>query len=77
MAAVTVPASARRSLLGDLLRSRAARQVLSVLLAVIGRNILAIAGLVMADVGAFSANPVAGWLVTGGSLLVLDLKLRG
>lgn len=77
MAAVTVPASAKRSLLGDLLRSTALRQVLGVLAAVIGRNLLVIAGLGAMDAGSWAANPVAGWIVTGGSLLILDFKLRG
>jgi hypothetical protein len=67
----------RRSLLGELLRSKAARNVLAALVTVVGRNFLVMAGLAAMDAGAFSASPVAGWLVTGGSLLVLDFKLRG
>lgn len=76
MATAAVP-RARRSLLGELLRSKAAAAVLATLVTVVGRNFLVMAGLAAMDAGAFSANPVAGWLVTGGSLLVLDFKLRG
>jgi hypothetical protein len=66
-----------RSLLGDVLRSSATQKLLAVLVTAVGRNFLVLAGLAAMCAGAWTANPVAGWLVTGGSLLVLDFKLRG
>jgi hypothetical protein len=66
-----------RSLLGDVLRSQATQRLLAVLVTAIGRNFLVLAGLAAMCAGAWTASAVAGWLVTGGALLVLDLKLRG
>lgn len=36
---------------------------------------LTIAGLGCIDTGVFTANPVAGWIVTGLSLLVLEYRI--
>jgi hypothetical protein len=38
-------------------------------------NALTVAGLASIDMGAFYAHPVAGFMVTGVSLLVLDWKV--
>lgn len=47
----------------------------------IGRRLsgsaLTAAGLGCIDVGAFQAHPIAGWVVTGATVLVLDWKLDG
>ncbi|WP_280688385.1 MULTISPECIES: hypothetical protein [unclassified Kitasatospora] len=40
-------------------------------------SFLTIAGLGCFDVGAFTANTIAGWFVTGASVLLLDWKLEG
>lgn len=42
----------------------------------LGGSLLTAAGLGLVDVGAFEANPVAGWVVTGLSVLLLDWKLE-
>lgn len=39
-------------------------------------SVLTIAGLACFDVGAFEAHPIAGWVVTGVTVLVLDWKLE-
>lgn len=74
MATLSVPS---RSLVGDVLNSKALAQVLAVLVTVIGRNILVLVALAAMTIGAWTANPVAGWMVSGASLLILDFKLRG
>lgn len=38
-------------------------------------SLLTAAGLACIDVGAFEANTVAGWIVTGVTVLLLDWKL--
>jgi hypothetical protein len=40
-------------------------------------SILSIAGLGCIDTGVFQANTVAGWIVTGLSLLVLEYRVDG
>lgn len=39
-------------------------------------SLLTVAGLGCIDVGAFEAHPIAGWMVTGVSVLLLDWKLE-
>lgn len=39
-------------------------------------NLLTVAGLGCVDVGVFEANTVAGWIVTGVTVLLLDWKLE-
>jgi hypothetical protein len=39
-------------------------------------SLLTAAGLACFDVGAFEANTIAGWVVTGVTVLVLDWKLE-
>jgi hypothetical protein len=38
-------------------------------------SLLTVAGLGCIDVGAFEAHPIAGWIVTGLSVLILDWKI--
>lgn len=40
-------------------------------------SVLTIAGLGCIDTGVFTANTVAGWIVTGLSLLVLEFRIDG
>jgi hypothetical protein len=40
-------------------------------------HVIAVAALTSVDIGAFHAGPVWGWVVTGVSLLALDLELTG
>ena len=78
MAAVTVPS--RGSLLGSLggrlksLRARAAGLVRPVRapLANLASMPLHVAGLACMDVSAFAGSPIAGWAVTGLSLIWLE-----
>lgn len=39
-------------------------------------SVLTIAGLASVDVGAFEAQHIAGWIVTGASILLLDWVLE-
>ena len=39
-------------------------------------SVLTVAGLGCVDVGVFEANTVAGWIVTGVTVLLLDWKLE-
>jgi hypothetical protein len=83
LAAVSAP-SARRSLLGKSLSAAAARRRtpgkpnrLAVLAAKAREHVLTAAALASMDFGAFHAGPVAGWIVTGVSLLALDFAVTG
>lgn len=38
-------------------------------------SLLTVAGLGCIDVGAFDAHPIAGWITTGVTVLLLDWKL--
>jgi hypothetical protein len=40
-------------------------------------SLLTAAGLGCIDVGAFEAHPIAGWVVTGVTVLALDFKIQG
>ena len=81
MAAVT--AAPGRSLLGKLATLRAPRpgrrsRALAVKVAAAARDhVTTFAALAVIDLGAFEASPVAGWVVTGVSLLVAEFKVRG
>jgi hypothetical protein len=59
------------------LNSKALAVVISTVLTVLGRNLLVLVALAAFCIGAWTSNPVAGWMVTGASLLILDFKLRG
>ena len=45
--------------------------------AVARQHVVTAAALASVDVGAFHAGPVAGWVVTGLSLLALDFAVTG
>lgn len=83
MTTATLP-RARRSLIGKLGASVAARARakgkpgrLSAALAVAREHVVTFAALASVDIGAFHAGQVAGWIVTGVSLAVLDFAVRG
>lgn len=83
MATLSAPA-ARRSLLGKAVSAAAARRRTSgkpnrlAALAVQARqHLMTAAALAAMDFGAFHAGPVAGWVVTGVSLLALDFAVTG
>ena len=83
LAAVSAP-SARRSLLGKAVSAAAARRRASgrpnrlAAAAVVARqHLMTAAALAAMDFGAFHAGPVAGWVVTGVSLLALDFAVTG
>lgn len=40
-------------------------------------SVLTAAGLACIDVGCFEGNTIAGWIVTGATVLLLDWKLEG
>ena len=74
----------RRSLLGTALsaaqarvRSRGRSARLAHAAAVARQHVVTAAALASVDVGAFHAGPVAGWVVTGISLLALDFAVTG
>lgn len=73
----------RRSLLGKLAAAAAARGTrarsarLTAALAVARQHVVTVAALASVDVGAFHGGQVAGWVVTGVSLLVADFAIRG
>lgn len=79
MAAVIgdIPAARRPGIPGSvrLLANRAATHLRSTAERLSG-SLLTGAGLACIDVGAFEAHPVAGWIVTGLSVLLLDWKLE-
>jgi hypothetical protein len=74
----------RRSLLGKIGSAVAARARakgkggrLAAALAVAREHVVTAAALTAVDIGAFHGCPVAGWVVTGVSLLALDFAVRG
>lgn len=84
MAAVT--ARPRRSLLGTALGAVQARAAarrpgkpsrLAAVAAKARQHMVTAAALASVDVGAFHGGPVAGWVVTGLSLLALDFAVTG
>ncbi len=71
-----------RSLLGKAsaalqARKRARGGRAAALLAAVREHVVTAAALVSVDVGAFHGGQVAGWVVTGVSLLALDFAVRG
>lgn len=85
MTAVTVPGRARRSLIGMCVSAVAARRSritrrpskAAQVAAVARQHVVTVAALASVDVGAFHAGPVAGWIVTGVSLFLLDFAVTG
>ena len=80
MAAVTV--GRPRSLLAKASaavssRRRAKPGRLTAVLAVAREHVVTFAALGSVDFGAFHAGPIAGWVVTGVSLLAADFAVRG
>lgn len=76
--------SARRSLAGKSLAAVSARRRprtgpsrLAALAVKAREHVLTAAALASMDFGAFHAGPVAGWVVTGVSLLALDFAVTG
>lgn len=73
----------RRSLLGKLGAALAARggrgrsAKLAAALTLARQHVVTVAALASVDVGAFHGGQVAGWVVTGVSLLVADFAIRG
>lgn len=81
MAAVAV-APGRRSLLGKVsaalsTRKRTRPGRLAAVAAKAREHVVTVAALVSVDIGAFHGCQVAGWVVTGLSLLALDFAVRG
>ena len=83
-AATLQGAGGRRSFAGKLGSALAARargkgkpSKLAAAFAVARQHIVTAAALASVDVGAFHAGPVAGWVVTGVSLLALDFAVTG
>lgn len=82
MAAVTLPR--RRSLLGKVAAAIAARSStrarsgrVAAVAALAREHVVTVAALASIDLGAFRATSVAGWIVTGVSLLAADFAVRG
>ncbi len=83
VAVATAPRS-RRSLLGMAVAAVAARAKrrgrggrLAALAATARQHVVTFAALASVDVGAFHGGQVAGWIVTGVSLLALDFAVTG
>jgi hypothetical protein len=84
MATAAMP-GVRRSLLGKVTSAVSARKAarpgrpgrLAAAAAVARQHMVTFAALASVDTGAFEASPVAGWIVTGLSLLALDFAVRG
>lgn len=77
-----VPAARPRSLFGKASAAVASRKRskparLAVVLAVAREHVVTFAALASVDIGAFHGGQVAGWIVTGVSLLALDFAVRG
>lgn len=78
---------ARRSLLAKVASALAARKRgrarpgapgrLAALAALARQHVVTVAALASVDTGAFHGGLVAGWVVTGVSLLVADFAVRG
>lgn len=81
MATVTAPA--RRSLIGAAVgaflrrRDGAARRKLAAAVAIARQHVVTFAALATVDFGAFHGGQVAGWVVTGVSMLVADFAVTG
>lgn len=74
----------RRSLLGmavgavqGLVRDRVRSERLAQLAAKAREHVVTVAALASVDIGAFHGGQVAGWVVTGLSLLALDFAVTG
>ena len=81
MAAVTAAPSGR-SLLGKLSGTLAGRRKarpgrVAAVVAKAREHVVTFAALASVDTGAFHGGQVAGWVVTGVSLLALDFAVRG
>jgi hypothetical protein len=83
VATAAVP-RARRSLLGKAVAAVGARAKrpgragrLAAVVALAREHVMTAAALASMDFGAFHAGPVAGWVVTGMSLLALDFAVTG
>ena len=82
MAAVTAPGM-RRSVLGKVTAVLSARRKtgkpgrLTAVLAQAREHVVTVAALASVDIGAFHGGQIAGWVVTGVSLLALDFAVRG
>lgn len=77
-----VAAGARRPLLSKAAGAVAARRKapgrqLGAALAAAREHVVTVAALSSIDFGVFRASSVAGWIVCGVSLLVLDFAIRG
>lgn len=83
MATVAVTSSTSTRGTWNSARSRAAaaltrvRRSAQVTVGRLAPSVLSIAGLACIDVGVFDANTVAGWIVTGLSLLALEYRIDG
>jgi hypothetical protein len=72
-----IPASRRARIPGAVvLLARRAADHAKATAARLSGSVLTAAGLGCIDTGAFTANTVVGWIVTGLSVLVLDWKLE-
>lgn len=83
MTAATMP-SGRQSLIGKLgtaLRERAKASgkpgKLAAAIATARKHVITAAALASVDIGAFHGGEIAGWIVTGISLLALDFEITG
>lgn len=83
MTTATLP-GARRSLAGKIASGLAARarakgraSKAAAVIALARQHIVTAAALASVDVGAFHGGPIAGWVVTGVSLLALDFAVTG
>lgn len=83
MATTALP-GARRSLAGKIMSVVSARKrrpgaqgKLAAAAKVAREHVVTFAALTSVDFGVFKASGVAGWIVTGVSLLVLDFAVRG
>lgn len=77
-----VAAAPRRSLLGKVTavlpaRKRVKTGRLAAVLAKAREHVVTAAALASVDIGAFHGGQIAGWVVTGVSLLALDFAVRG
>ena len=85
MVTAALPRPRRRSLIGKAAAALAARRAarpgqpgkLAAIAAIARQHVVTAAALASVDFGAFHAGPVAGWIVTGVSLLMLDFAVTG
>jgi hypothetical protein len=72
---------APRSLLGKLAanigRTAKGRHRVAAVAAAVREHVVTFAAFAAIDYGAFTASHVAGWVMTGVSLLIIDWKLQG